>query len=88
MFRVLLLLLVVLVLIRSDTIEDCLADKSLVRAANSKEIHALVQRLRMTQFFRIFKVNLNKHCQLWEDVSVCYKATCAVKECKKDEVGN
>jgi hypothetical protein len=83
------LLVLVLLLFRAcaaDQIEGCRANKHTIQRANDQVFYKVVQDLRQTQFFRIFKVNLNKECQLWKDISVCYKATCAVKECKKDEI--
>eukprot|EP00475_Leptophrys_vorax_P002671 TRINITY_DN11501_c0_g1_i2.p1 TRINITY_DN11501_c0_g1~~TRINITY_DN11501_c0_g1_i2.p1 ORF type:complete len:440 (-),score=118.92 TRINITY_DN11501_c0_g1_i2:44-1363(-) len=67
-------------------IDDCVADQMVVQNENSKGIFALLQEIRRTRFFRIFKVNINKECTLWEDVSVCYRPTCAVHECNPDEI--
>lgn len=68
-------------------IDDCCCEMETVDLANQDQLHATLQRLRETRFFRIFQVNLDNECQFWQGYSMCHSPGCSVCECEDDDVG-
>jgi ERO1-like protein alpha len=68
------------------TISDCCCDTRTVDSANDRELHQLLQALRRTFFFKIFKVNLYSECPFWKDGMHCTRRSCAVCECEENEI--
>ncbi|CAI2362017.1 unnamed protein product [Moneuplotes crassus] len=50
------------------------------------EIHPHLNRLRGSEFFRIFRVNLDRRCPFWEAEGRCITNKCTVDECETKEV--
>ena len=56
-----------------------------IKSVNDK-INPLLGKLRESEFFRIFKVNLENECPFWEAEGFCMNNKCVVGECNSDEV--
>ncbi|SPQ93346.1 unnamed protein product (mitochondrion) [Plasmodiophora brassicae] len=67
-------------------IDDCCCEMETVDLANQDQLHATLQRLRETRFFRIFQVNLDNECQFWQGYSMCHSPGCSVCECEDDDI--
>lgn len=50
------------------------------------QLYQKLQELKRRKFFMIFKVKLDGQCPFWAMDYFCLQATCAVCECKEDEV--
>ena len=82
-----LLLLSTSLLVHARRIDDCCCDEETVDAANDGLLNSRLNSLRVTPFFRTFKVNLGNSCPFWSDDSQCMLRGCAVcGQCEPDEV--
>uniref|UniRef100_A0A6A7GCP2 Endoplasmic reticulum oxidoreductin-1 n=1 Tax=Hirondellea gigas TaxID=1518452 RepID=A0A6A7GCP2_9CRUS len=66
-------------------IPECCCTKETVETTNAA-FTDILDRLRATTFFRIFKVSLNENCQFWSNPKTCSQPTCAVCACEENEV--
>lgn len=64
--------------------EVCIPFEELV--AVNKEINPILNSLKQSEFFRIFRVNLESECPFWRSQGSCISNKCAVGECASDEV--
>lgn len=46
----------------------------------------MLNKLKKSKFFRIFKVNLDRECPFWDAEGTCFTSKCAVGECSNDEI--
>ncbi|KAG7466182.1 hypothetical protein MATL_G00162040 [Megalops atlanticus] len=67
-------------------IDDCVCDVESIDAFNNMQLFPKLQQLLESDYFRFYKVNLNKPCPFWADDRHCGSKYCAVKPCKPDEV--
>ncbi|XP_061468525.1 ERO1-like protein alpha [Rhineura floridana] len=67
-------------------LDDCSCDVETIDGYNNKKIFPILQNLLESDYFRYYKVNLNKPCPFWGDNSHCGIRDCAVKPCPSDEV--
>ncbi|XP_068730066.1 ERO1-like protein beta isoform X1 [Montipora capricornis] len=65
--------------------EECCCDVETVDQIN-KEIYPVVSELVKKNFFRFFRVNLNKPCPFWPDDGACAIKDCSVAACKEEEL--
>lgn len=97
--RVLSLVLVILVVLRDShcdercfcelrgQVDDCCCSVESVNSLNNIHIHPKISSLVGTSnYFKYFKVNLNKRCPFWPDDSRCALKDCAVDICSEDEI--
>ncbi|XP_035292356.1 ERO1-like protein alpha [Anguilla anguilla] len=67
-------------------LDDCTCDVESIDAFNNIELFPKLQKLLESDYFRFYKVNLNKPCPFWEENSHCGSRNCAVNPCKANEV--
>ncbi|XP_067319216.1 ERO1-like protein alpha [Anolis sagrei] len=67
-------------------LDDCTCDVETIDAYNNGKVFPRLQELLESDYFRYYKVNLNKPCPFWSDNSHCGIRDCAVKPCPTDEV--
>ncbi|KPP63820.1 ERO1-like protein alpha-like, partial [Scleropages formosus] len=60
-------------------IDDCTCDVETIDAFNNQKLFPKLQKLLQSDYFRFYKVNLNKPCPFWTDQSHCGLRDCAVK---------
>ncbi|RXM97486.1 ERO1-like protein alpha [Acipenser ruthenus] len=63
-------------------LDDCTCDVESIDHINNHKLFPKLQRLLQTDYFRFYKVNLNKPCPFWNDHSHCGIRHCAVKLCE------
>lgn len=67
-------------------VDDCSCKVETLDSLNNIKIYPRLQSLITRDYFRYFKVNLNKECPFWEDDSRCAMKNCHVDVCSEDEV--
>ncbi|XP_066550356.1 ERO1-like protein alpha [Amia ocellicauda] len=67
-------------------LDDCTCDVESIDAFNNQQLFPKLQKLLESEYFRFYKVNLNKPCPFWIDNNQCGSRHCAVKPCKPNEV--
>jgi len=65
--------------------EECCCDVETVDQIN-KEIHPVIAELVKKNFFKFFRVNLNRQCPFWPDDGSCALKDCSVAACKEEEL--
>ncbi|XP_055010861.1 LOW QUALITY PROTEIN: ERO1-like protein alpha [Boleophthalmus pectinirostris] len=70
----------------SGELDDCTCDVETIDRFNNKLIFPKLQNLLQTDYFRFYKVNLNKPCPFWTSNSHCGLRDCQVKPCSPNEV--
>ncbi|XP_033841861.1 ERO1-like protein alpha [Periophthalmus magnuspinnatus] len=70
----------------SGELDDCTCDVETIDHFNNKLIFPKLQTLLQKDYFRFYKVNLNKPCPFWTSSSHCGLRDCAVKPCSPNEV--
>ncbi|CAI2370118.1 unnamed protein product [Moneuplotes crassus] len=73
--------------VMEGTIDDVCTTVEELNSINSL-IHPNLNKLRKSEFFRIFKVNLEQECPFWEAEGTCITNKCVVDECEAGEVPN
>jgi hypothetical protein len=73
-------------LVSQEKIPDCCCESETIISQNDNELHDLLQNLRNTTFFKIFKVNLQTECPFWEDNPACAMKGCSVLDLPKEQV--
>ncbi|XP_008295107.1 ERO1-like protein alpha isoform X2 [Stegastes partitus] len=67
-------------------LDDCTCDVETVDGFNNDQLFPKLQTLLESDYFRFYKVNLNKPCPFWTVTSHCGLRDCAVKPCSDNEV--
>ncbi|XP_045889065.1 ERO1-like protein alpha [Micropterus dolomieu] len=67
-------------------LDDCTCDVETIDSFNNEHLFPKLQTLLESDYFRFYKVNLNKPCPFWEASSHCGLKDCAVKPCSPNEV--
>uniref|UniRef100_G1KY95 ERO1-like protein alpha n=1 Tax=Anolis carolinensis TaxID=28377 RepID=G1KY95_ANOCA len=67
-------------------LDDCTCDVETIDAYNNGKVFPQLQKLLESDYFRYYKVNLQKPCPFWSDNSHCGIRDCAIKPCPTDEV--
>uniref|UniRef100_A0A671VUQ1 ERO1-like protein alpha n=1 Tax=Sparus aurata TaxID=8175 RepID=A0A671VUQ1_SPAAU len=67
-------------------LEDCACDVETIDGFNNDKLFPKLQTLLESDYFRFYKVNLNKPCPFWTVSSHCGLRDCAVKPCSPNEV--
>lgn len=62
-------------------IDDCSCSVETLDSFNNNKIYPRLNSLLEKDYFRYFKVNLNKECPFWEDDSKCAMRYCSVQAC-------
>uniref|UniRef100_A0A671VS82 ERO1-like protein alpha n=1 Tax=Sparus aurata TaxID=8175 RepID=A0A671VS82_SPAAU len=62
-------------------LEDCACDVETIDGFNNDKLFPKLQTLLESDYFRFYKVNLNKPCPFWTVSSHCGLRDCAVKPC-------
>ncbi|XP_029933664.1 ERO1-like protein alpha [Myripristis murdjan] len=70
----------------TGNLDDCACDVETINAFNNDLLYPKLQTLLESDYFRLYKVNLNKPCPFWTDHSHCGVRDCAVKPCSPNEV--
>ncbi|XP_072030623.1 ERO1-like protein beta isoform X2 [Amphiura filiformis] len=70
----------------SGEVDDCNCKVESVSEFNNHQIYPRVKSLVSKDYFRFFKVNLNKACPFWPDDGQCAIRACAVCPCTDEEV--
>ncbi|KAM4630876.1 ERO1-like protein alpha isoform 1-T2 [Polymixia lowei] len=70
----------------TGNLDDCACDVETIDAFNNDQLYPKLQKLLESDYFRFYKVNLNKPCPFWVDNSQCGLRDCAVKPCSPNEV--
>ncbi|XP_073248895.1 ERO1-like protein beta [Porites lutea] len=65
--------------------EECCCDVETVDQIN-REIHPVISELVKKNFFKFFRVNLNRPCPFWPDDGACALRDCSVNACKEEEL--
>uniref|UniRef100_A0A8R1IGK1 HTH luxR-type domain-containing protein n=1 Tax=Caenorhabditis japonica TaxID=281687 RepID=A0A8R1IGK1_CAEJA len=69
-----------------EAVEACPCDRpSTIDSLNNERIYEKVQQLLKKDFFRFYKVNLDKTCPFWPDERQCGTSQCGIAFCD-DEV--
>uniref|UniRef100_A0A3P8VY05 ERO1-like protein alpha n=1 Tax=Cynoglossus semilaevis TaxID=244447 RepID=A0A3P8VY05_CYNSE len=89
--RVLHLPLLLLLVVRSadsrcfcqvtGNLDDCTCDVETIDSFNNQQLFPKLQKLLQSDYFRFYKVNLDKPCPFWVVQSHCGLRDCAVKPC-------
>nr|XP_020480820.1 ERO1-like protein alpha [Monopterus albus] len=67
-------------------LDDCTCDVETIDGFNNDQLFPKLQTLLESDYFRFYKVNLNKPCPFWTAYSQCGLRDCAVKPCSPNEV--
>lgn len=67
-------------------LDDCTCDVETIDNFNNQQLFPKLKKLLESDYFRFYKVNLNKPCPFWTDSSHCGLRDCAVKPCEPNEV--
>ncbi|XP_053331536.1 ERO1-like protein alpha [Spea bombifrons] len=67
-------------------LDDCTCDVETIDNFNNYKLFPKLQKLLESDYFRYYKVNLNKPCPFWDDSSHCGLRDCAVQPCPTEEV--
>ncbi|XP_040899374.1 ERO1-like protein alpha [Toxotes jaculatrix] len=67
-------------------LDDCTCDVETVDGFNNDQLFPKLQTLLESDYFRFYKVNLNKPCPFWTVNSHCGLRDCAVQPCSPNEV--
>ncbi|PKK31221.1 endoplasmic reticulum oxidoreductase alpha [Columba livia] len=67
-------------------LDDCTCDVETIDAFNNYKLFPRLNELLGSDYFRYYKVNLQKPCPFWNDNSHCGVRDCAVKPCPSDKV--
>ncbi|XP_071788385.1 ERO1-like protein beta [Asterias amurensis] len=67
-------------------VDDCNCKVESVASFNNIKIAPRLQIILTRNFFKFFKVNLDKSCPFWSDDSVCALRSCAVCPCTDEQV--
>ncbi|GAB1598453.1 ERO1-like protein alpha isoform X2 [Argonauta hians] len=70
----------------SGTVDDCECKVENADYFNNLRVQPLLHKILQTDYFRYFKVNLNKKCPFWYDDHQCSLKDCAIDKCKMDEI--
>lgn len=70
----------------TGSLEDCACDVETIVAFNNDRFFPKLQKLLESDYFRFYKVDLNKPCPFWTDDGLCGHSNCAVKPCLPNEV--
>lgn len=70
----------------SGELDDCSCDVETIDRFNNDLLFPKLQTLLQTDYFRFYKVNLNKPCPFWTSSSHCGMRDCAVMPCAPNEV--
>uniref|UniRef100_A0A8C6UUN2 ERO1-like protein alpha n=1 Tax=Neogobius melanostomus TaxID=47308 RepID=A0A8C6UUN2_9GOBI len=65
----------------SGELDDCHCDVESIDRFNNELLFPKLQALLQTDYFRFYKVNLNKPCPFWTSGSHCGLRDCTVKPC-------
>ena len=52
----------------------------------NKEINPLLDEIRSSEYFRIFKVNFDSECNFWTQNKICSFSTCTICSCDEEEI--
>lgn len=52
----------------------------------NQKLNPLLDGIRRSTFFRIFKVNLDSECNFWTQNMICNFSTCSICQCNEEEV--
>ncbi|XP_025104333.1 ERO1-like protein alpha isoform X2 [Pomacea canaliculata] len=67
-------------------VDDCSCKVESLDSLNNNKIYPRLQSLLSKNYFRYFKVNLQKPCPFWSDDSQCALKDCHVDVCTQDEL--
>uniref|UniRef100_A0A8C9Z1A7 ERO1-like protein alpha n=1 Tax=Sander lucioperca TaxID=283035 RepID=A0A8C9Z1A7_SANLU len=67
-------------------LDDCTCDVETIDRFNNDQLFSKLQTLLESDYFRFYKVNLNKACPFWTVRSHCGLKDCAVQPCSPNEV--
>ncbi|XP_062303394.1 ERO1-like protein alpha [Osmerus eperlanus] len=70
----------------TGSLDDCTCDVETIDAFNNEHLFPKLQKLLESDYFRFYKVNLNRPCPFWTSGSQCGLRDCAVKPCTPNEV--
>ncbi|XP_026233633.1 ERO1-like protein alpha [Anabas testudineus] len=70
----------------TGNLDDCACDVETIDHFNNDQLFPKLQNLLESDYFRFYKVNLNKPCPFWTSSSHCGLRHCAVKPCSPNEV--
>uniref|UniRef100_A0A674C137 ERO1-like protein alpha n=1 Tax=Salmo trutta TaxID=8032 RepID=A0A674C137_SALTR len=65
----------------TGSLDDCACDVETIDAFNNERLFPKLQKLLESDYFRFYKVNLNKPCPFWTDNGLCGQKNCAVIPC-------
>ncbi|KAL4239169.1 protein folding in endoplasmic reticulum [Mactra antiquata] len=67
-------------------VDDCSCKVKSIDSLNNHMVYPRLKSLLSRNYFRYFKVNLNKVCPFWSDDSKCAMRNCAVNICPEDQL--
>ncbi|XP_056463339.1 ERO1-like protein alpha [Gadus chalcogrammus] len=70
----------------TGNLDDCACDVETIDAFNNDQLFPKLQKLLESDYFRFYKVNLDKPCPFWTDNHQCGMSSCAVQPCSPNEV--
>ncbi|KAK9543306.1 hypothetical protein VZT92_001096 [Zoarces viviparus] len=70
----------------SGDLDDCACDVETIDGFNNHKLFPKLQTLLESDYFRFYKVNLNKACPFWRVGGGCGLKDCAVKLCSPNQV--
>ncbi|XP_014224509.1 ero1-like protein [Trichogramma pretiosum] len=70
----------------NGAIDDCSCTVDTVDYFNNAKIYPRLQSLLVRDYFRFYKVNLNRPCPFWVDDSKCAMRYCHVQPCKEKDI--
>ncbi|CDQ89698.1 unnamed protein product [Oncorhynchus mykiss] len=65
----------------TGVLDDCFCDIESIDVFNNFKIYPRIQKLTERDYFRYYRVNLNRPCPFWADDSHCSIKDCQVEPC-------
>uniref|UniRef100_A0A8C8G8V4 Endoplasmic reticulum oxidoreductase 1 beta n=1 Tax=Oncorhynchus tshawytscha TaxID=74940 RepID=A0A8C8G8V4_ONCTS len=70
----------------TGVLDDCFCDIESIDVFNNFKIYPRIQKLTERDYFRYYRVNLNRPCPFWADDSHCSIKDCQVEPCPESKI--
>ncbi|TKR94425.1 hypothetical protein L596_008705 [Steinernema carpocapsae] len=66
---------------QGEAVDDCPCIGQNIDDFNNRRVFPILQRLLQKDFFRFYKVNMEKTCPFWQDTRQCGSTLCGIQHC-------
>ncbi|CAD5119115.1 DgyrCDS7759 [Dimorphilus gyrociliatus] len=70
----------------NSDVDHCTCSVNNVDSLNNLKLYPRLQNILQRDYFKFFKVNLNKDCPFWKDNSQCSSKDCHVNQCEETQL--